>query len=82
MHHHYNPQTNNNLLFLKNINRCDIYNNGILLIKRNEILPFVTTRIDQEGIVLSEIDRERQIPYGFTHMWNPKNETKNKKKQK
>ena len=35
-------------------------------IKKNEILPFATTWMDLEGIMLSEI-RERQI-YDFTHM--------------
>ena len=35
-------------------------------IKKNEILPFVTTQMELEGIRLSEI-RERQI-YDFTHM--------------
>ena len=36
-------------------------------IKKNEILPFTTTWIELEGIMLSEI-RERQISYNFTHM--------------
>ena len=35
-------------------------------IKKNEILPFVTMRVELEGTMLSEI-RERQI-YDFTHM--------------
>ena len=45
---------------------------GILSQKRNEILPFATTRMDLEGIVLIDIssDRERQILYGVTYMWN------------
>ena len=30
-------------------------------LKKNEILPFATTRMDLEDIMLSEIDRERQI---------------------
>ena len=36
-------------------------------IKKNEILPFTTTWMKLEGIMLSGI-RERQIPYDFTHM--------------
>ena len=38
-------------------------------ITKNEILPFITTWIDLEGIKLNEI-RERQIAYNFTYMWN------------
>ena len=47
-------------------------------IKKNEILPFVATWMDLEGIMLSEInksDRERQILYNITYMWNLKNIT-------
>ena len=36
-------------------------------IKKNEILPFATTRMELEGIMLSEI-RERQKSYDFTHV--------------
>ena len=36
-------------------------------IKKNEILPFATTRMELEGIMISEI-RERQKSYEFTHM--------------
>ena len=46
---------------------------GILsAIKRNKILPFVTTQMDLEGITLSEM-RERQMLCDFTYMWNLKN---------
>ena len=45
-------------------------------IKKNEILPFATTWMDLEGIMLSDMShRERQILYNFTSMWNLKNET-------
>ena len=38
-------------------------------IKKNEILPFVTTWMDLEGIILSEIrQREKQILCFFTYM--------------
>ena len=35
--------------------------------KKNEILPFATTWMELEGIMLSEI-RERQKSYDITHM--------------
>ena len=37
-------------------------------IKKNEILPFATTWMELECIMLSKL-RERQT-YDFTHMWN------------
>ena len=37
-------------------------------IKKNEILPIVTTWMTLEGIILSEIS-QRQMPYYFTHTW-------------
>ena len=44
--------------------------------KTNNILPFATTWIDLEGIMLSEIrQRERQILYVITYMWNLKSKT-------
>ena len=40
-------------------------------ITKNEILSFVTTWIDLEGIMLSEISqRQRQILYVITYMWD------------
>ena len=39
-------------------------------IKKNEIFSFVTTWVDFEGIMVSEINRERQ--YYFTSLWNQK----------
>ena len=44
-----------------------------LAIKKKEILLFATVWMDLEGIMLSKIDRERQLPYDFTYMWNQKN---------
>ena len=39
--------------------------------KKNEILPFATTQMDLEGTMLSEMtDRERQILYDITYVWN------------
>ena len=36
-------------------------------IKRNEILPFATTRMELESIMLSKVS-QRKIPYYFTHV--------------
>ena len=45
-------------------------------IKKKEILPFSATWMDLEGIMLIEMsDRERQILYVITYMWNLKNKT-------
>ena len=35
-------------------------------------MPFAATWVDLEIVILSEVksDRERQIPYDITHMWN------------
>jgi len=46
-------------------------------IKKKEILPFATTWMDLENIMLSEI-RQRQIPYDITYMWNLKKNKENK----
>ena len=40
--------------------------------KKNEIMPFAATWMELEAIRLSEIIRERQIPY-ITYMRNLKN---------
>ena len=50
--------------------------NGILLShKKNEIMPFTTTQMDLESIILSEVDGERQIPY-YVNVESNKNDTK------
>ena len=41
-------------------------------IKKNEILPFVTTWMDLESITLNKTS---QILYDFAYMWNLKNKT-------
>lgn len=42
--------------------------------KKNDILLFVTTGVDLEGILVNEIShRERQIPYDLAYMWILKN---------
>ena len=40
---------------------------------KNELLPFMTTWMDLEGIMLCEMsDRERQILHDLAYMWNLK----------
>ena len=61
----------------KEVLRC-IYNIYTIeyysVIKNKELLPFVTTWMDLEGIMLSEMsDRDRQVLYDLTYMWNLEN---------
>ena len=46
-------------------------------IKKNKIMPFAATWMQLEIIILSEVksERERQIPYDITYMWNLKYDT-------
>ena len=46
-------------------------------IKKNKIMPFAATQMQLEIIILSEVksERERQIPYDITYMWNLKYDT-------
>ena len=49
---------------------CEYYS----AIKKNDMMPFAVTWVDPEIIILSEVsDRERQILYDITYMWNQKN---------
>jgi len=41
-------------------------------IKKNEIMPSATTRMRPEILVLSQSEREGQIPYQMYLMWNLK----------
>ena len=44
--------------------------------KKSKILPFETTWIDLEGIMINEISQLEKDKYpDFTHMWNLKNKT-------
>ena len=45
-------------------------------IEKNEIMPSAATWMDPEIIILSEVsEKERQIPYDITYMWNLKYDT-------
>jgi len=48
-----------------------IYKGLLLSHKKNEMMPFATTWLDLETIILSEIS-ERQTPYAITYMCNIK----------
>ena len=53
-----------------------VCNTLLLSHKRSGILPFATIWMDLEGIMVAEMsDRERQILYIFTYLWNIKNKT-------
>ena len=45
--------------------------------KKKEIIPLAATWMDLEIIILSEVkpERERQIPYDITYVWNIKYDT-------
>lgn len=49
-------------------------------VKKKEIGPFITTQMDLQGIILSEI-REMQIPYDLIYMLKLKNKNKNPSSQ-
>ena len=49
-----------------------IYNRILL---GHEIRPFTATWMQLEIIILSKSDRERQMPYDITYMWNLKYDT-------
>lgn len=44
---------------------------GILAIKKNEIMPFASTWMDLEILILSEV-RQRHISYAITYIQNLK----------
>uniref|UniRef100_A0A8W4FHR6 DUF1725 domain-containing protein n=1 Tax=Sus scrofa TaxID=9823 RepID=A0A8W4FHR6_PIG len=41
-------------------------------IKKNELMPSAATWMEPETLILSEVsqERERQIPYDITYIWN------------
>ena len=39
-------------------------------IRKDEILPFVTTQMDLERVVLRKISQKKLRTYDFTDMWN------------
>ena len=46
-----------------------------LAIEKNEIMSFAAIWMQLEIIILSKSERERQIPYNNTYMWNLKYDT-------
>ena len=56
---------------MDNENAVHIYNGMLFSHKKNEILSLIW--IDLEIIIPNKSDRERQILYDFTCMWNLKN---------
>ena len=44
------------------------HNEVLLSGKKNEFFPFAATWMDLEGVMLSEIDREKQISYDSIHV--------------
>ena len=52
--------------------RCGTYVqwNTTQPLKKNEIMPFAGTWMDLEIIILSKPERERQISYDITYIWN------------
>ena len=59
-----------------------ILKNSRLHIKKNKIIPFATTWIQLEIIILSEISQTKTIPYDNTYTWNLKYDTNEPMKQK
>ena len=51
--------------------RCNIYNRILLNHEKNEIIPFATTWVDLELIILNKLC-QRQISYDVAYMWNLK----------
>ena len=47
-------------------------------IKRNETELFVVRWMDLETVLQSKSEREKQIPYGSTYIWNLKKEKEKK----
>ena len=43
--------------------------------KKNKIMPFVATWMELEILILSQSERERQIPYEIAYKWNLKHGT-------
>ena len=54
-----------------------LYDRILLSHKKNEIAPFAATWLDTEIIIPSKVksERERQLSYDITYMWNVKYKT-------
>ena len=47
-----------------------IHNAILLSHKKNEIMPFAATWMKLETLILSKSERERQMPFDITYIWN------------
>ena len=47
-------------------------------IKKNEIMPFTATWMDQETFILSELSDREEISYDIPYMWNLRRNDTNK----
>ena len=47
-----------------------IYNGILLIIKKNEIIPFTSTWMDLEIVILNKVNQTKTIPYDIIYMWN------------
>ena len=55
---------------------CMYIYNGILAVKKNEIMPFVATRMDPEITILNKVSQNEKDKYhDITYMWNLKYDT-------
>ena len=52
--------------------------NRILAMKENKILPFTTTQMELESIILSEVSQKKTN----THMWNLRTKTNKQRKKR
>ena len=51
--------------------------------QKNEHLPFATTQMELESIMLSEISQsEKEKKHDFTHMWNSRNKANEQREEK
>ena len=62
------PQTDEWMKKMQYIHTIEYYST----IKKQEIMPFAATWMNLEMIILSQLDRERQISYDIAYMWHLK----------
>jgi len=60
------PSTDDWIRKMWNIYTMEYYS----AIKKNKMMPFAATWMELETLILSEKEREKQIPYDITYIWN------------